>query len=288
MSLTDDQAMLLLERLADRVHERPAPVESLLLTSRRRVRRRHRNTFLACAVAATVVVGGIGVIRWNDGPESPPAPLADADRDADPGEKPVPAPGTRYVGRGNVVVAVPQSWETFTQSVCARPRVDFVAFEQVYTGYRCPFIEGARELQLTGVTIGSTGYAPGKESLGVSCRTSRPPQCGASIHVPDGGVSFRLEGYANESPDLLEAVFESVTILPPGWTTVPYVETENRGLPTKRDVRAALEAAGFQVDVEPASAVGTYVGAVVGTVPAAGEVVAEGGTVTLRVAVSAY
>jgi len=284
MTLTDDQATRLLERLAGTVPETPAPLERLVGSGRRRRARRRRLTTLgAGACVAVLAVTTVGAVRVAQDDREPPLPATEQV------DAPVAPPGTRYVGRGRVVVAVPASWAIFTKAVCAQPSKDFVRFEPIHTGYRCPFVEGPRQLHLTGVTIGSAELGP-KASYGVRCLNSRPPQCGANLHVPAEDVTFGLEGYANESPEVLEAIAASVTTLPDGWTTVPYVETQNRGFPTFTDVKRALRSAGLQVEVANPERLETANGPawVETTVPATGEVVAEGGTVSVTLSVSAY
>jgi hypothetical protein len=284
MTLTDDQATQLLERLAGTVPESPAPLERLVASGRRRrTRRRRLSTLGIGSLAAVLAVTTVGTVHLARDDREPPLPVAEHVA------PPVPPPGTRYVGRGRMVVAVPTSWTTFTKAVCVQPRADFVRFEPIHTDYRCPFVVGPRQLHLTGVTIGSAELGP-KASYGVRCLTSRPPRCRANLQVPDEDVTFALEGYANESPDVLKAVAASVTTLPDGWTTVPYVETKNRGFPTFTDVERALRAAGLRVEVANPELLGTANGKpwVETTVPATGEVVAEGGTVSVTLSVSAY
>lgn len=236
------------EVVNDTVDERPAPVDALVSSGRRRLGQRRIRTLALGTAAALAAVSTVSAVRTAHDPDRP-VPVVEAT------EAPVPPPGTRYVGRGDVVVAVPKSWATFTEAVCAQPTTDYVRFAPKYTGYRCPDVVTPDEADLSGVTIASSepiclgcGLVPDDDrGYGiVHCVDGRHAHCWATVWRPEDKVYLDLLDYSEDARHVVQTAVDSVQVLPDGWTTVPYVETRNFTYPSLVSVQRALRAADFE------------------------------------------
>jgi hypothetical protein len=102
--MNNHAAQLLIDRLALGLPEPgTAPVPELLRDGQRSRRRRRRTAVGAAVLAVAVVVAGIALVPRLASDSPDPAP-ADG--------MPVPPDGMRWVGYGQVVFAVPETWTT--------------------------------------------------------------------------------------------------------------------------------------------------------------------------------
>ncbi len=145
--MNDEQAVRLLNRLADQVSVGPAPVREVLRAGSR-VRRRRRRVALCAAVALLLApVGVAGLAQFPDKAKQTAMP---ATRSLEPQ---APA-GMRLVGMGRLAVAVPEDWGT-NDVRCGQPLRDTVHFasEAVRAcGVRSRFVS---YLRITGTASGA-------------------------------------------------------------------------------------------------------------------------------------
>lgn len=196
---------------------------------------------------------------------------------AAPGGRTLAAPeGMRWVGMNDVVVAVPQGWGTATQP-CEEPDGDTVAFLGAdSTVLDCATLptQGVSSLRIAAAESGSiplgrrtdlTARAGGLRVLhsGVSCS---PGACETTFLVRGAAFQVVVRGAAGRSA--VEAVRDSVTLLPDGMSTVPFVEYGT----SFEDTKQLLSRAELSI-VEPDVNFPYYVTA---TEPPAGSVVEEG------------
>lgn len=191
-----------LERAADRVPVSAPPVARLVEQGQRTVRRR-RTAAIVAAAAAVLVVAGTSAVLAHGGGHHGSAPVADA--------LPKPPAGTRWVGIGRTVFAVPTEW---TMS----------------PGLYCPPLDGAKHVTIV------------EPHLLVSCPMIRGVE---QVHQPislserNGQVSVTGGGAAVE---------RSRTTLPKGWLAVPAaLPTDHVGDLTADAEAQALTHAGFRV-----------------------------------------
>jgi hypothetical protein len=268
----------LLDDLWQSIPTGPAPVEDLV--ARGRSRRRRRRTGLAGGAVALAVVAAIAfaVVPRSD------------DRDE---RLLTPPPGTRYVGIGQVVVAVPEAWPV-ESGPCDPPRRTSVFFY-----YPADFICAApsrpnvSSVQISAVPMndGFVGRMTPDGEVGGHQVVSRPnpaicmpgegqEACVQSFGVPDlhAYFSVRIPRDQSGALDQVKAIRDSLTLLPAGQTAVPFVTPGS----SVEIWRRALEDAGFEVRVNrstcPANAFCAGGGI---TEPAAGNVARKGSLVTL-------
>lgn len=230
--MSDDIATLL-ERTASRVPDSPPPVADLVVRGRKAVRRR-RAAALGGAVAAVLVVAGGGVATKAATDRERPTPTA---------VQPVPAPpaGTRWVGIGRTVFAVPKSYSMWPGLYCQAPDGrDHVTILQPHVAVACqPFDPKIR----TGRTVALTDDR-------------------GKVTADDAAVA------------------RTWTALPDGWLAVPAAAPVGGvGEPSADEEARALVKAGFRV-VRVRGAAGWKRPSVT-TVPAIGEPARVGSTVRL-------
>lgn len=216
-------------------------------------------------------------------PEPTPPPSAPAT-----GATFAPPAGMRWQGLAGVVVAVPADWATRT-SPCLAPARAYVQFQVPYLRpIPCPYVPDRSPARLTISSTGVRGLSFHQQlgrretvngldvrSSGLVCRDSTLGPCSMTFAVPDAGVSFQVSYRWPHPEAFVTALHDSVTAVPDGWTTVPFVQS---GFPTTA-ARATtrLERAGLEVarsdDGSPRS--------VLGTRPRAGTPVPDGSTVVL-------
>ena len=227
------------------------------------------------------------------------------------GELPLPPDGTRWVGFGRVVVAVPEWWST-GETRCLAPVETTVYFDLGATA-DCPDpVPPAvtQEVSALAVLDGRRGYGehlladmtPVAEVAGrqvlerEDCERWFEGVCRRVFAVPTEGVVFAVT--INDAADGdYEAIRDSLRILPDGQTTVP-LATADGWTPSwgasPRTVDAvvrALEAAGLRPDVTTAERTRRSdvliadlpEGSLLGIEPSLGSVIEDGGTVTVTV-----
>jgi len=273
-----------LDRLWDDIPTGHAPIDHLLAAGG--AARRRRRTFVAGAAAVVAVVlaaGVMGTQALNAGPGRGDDFVAS------------PAPGTRLVGIGQVAVAIPTGWADDAAS-CNTPFEDTAFFPW---GQDCALATQPPPVSSVAITTGEFAESGtrlfGLEPLGevadhqvlageATCPVGQGESCRQVFGIPDLDAYFTVtipEDVEGGAISQIDAIRDSLTVLPDDQTTVPFVST----LASVIEVREALEAAGLSVTVNqqtcPPNA--SCLSGVVGTAPAAGSVVATGSTVTINV-----
>ena len=226
---------------------------------------------------------------------------------------PAPPEGTRWVGMGQVVVAVPDWWTT-GETECYEPNEDTVYFDPAVTTDCVPEPEPStvREVSALAVLDGTGGYGEfqmrGMRSIGEvdglevleldGCERWFTGVCRKLFAVPSEGVVFAVT-IAEEGDGSYEEIRDSLRILPGGQTTVPldigsgWTPTWGAEPDTTAVLVRSLEDAGLNVEVETAerpepSDMGLVAdlpkGSLLGVSPQLGSVIDAGGTVTITVA----
>jgi hypothetical protein len=197
-------------------------------------------------------------------------------------------PGRRWVGAGDVVVAVPRSWGTATEA-CAEPQGD-----TVFLAGRASTVVDCRTTPTTGVssltvaTVRSGAISLGRRvdlgaevngirvlHSGLRCPASSPGPCDVTVTVPGADAVFELFVRGREPQVLVDRVLGSLTRLPSGQTTVPLVEYGTE----VADAHELLRRAGL-VGESPDVDFPHYI---TGTKPTAGTVVEVGQTVEMTI-----
>ncbi|GAB2989826.1 carboxypeptidase-like regulatory domain-containing protein [Nocardioides montaniterrae] len=242
--MTDETLDDLLHRAVADVPDASPPVAALLQRGRQVRRRRRRTAVLGAAVACLVVVGGIAVARTVTGPGEPTvtAPVTDL--------APAPA-GTKWVGVGRQVIAVPRDWPVVPGIYCTEPTHSFVTI----TEWR----------------------------VAVACEPIRtPPRPVDSIDI-EAAPSGLLEVHDSRSDGVLPrgGHAEVRRTLPRGWLAVPFGEVAGGvGLPSVSSEIEALTAAGFRVERRTAPSLGRWLP--VTTTPEIGTPARAGSTVIVN------
>jgi hypothetical protein len=285
--MNDEEVRRLLGRLADRADVGPAPVGDLVRAGRSAERRKRRATIFGAAIASLAIIvvgfavdqsvsrdrpGNVGVSATSPSAASSLPPVVD---------------GTRLVGMGRVVVAVPDTWGT-GEVRCGQPLRDTVYFPS--DGNRsCLGVPGA---PASSVGIASTSSDTGRRATkradtsgtinGIpvayserGCETSDPPVCSQVVTVPSQGVVLILTAPETST---IATIVDSLRLLPEGYTTVRV--DPNGPLENTVDL---IEAAGLDAQVVEKYRKGWSAGVLLDSDPAAGTVLATGETVTLTV-----
>ncbi|VXC58312.1 hypothetical protein [Nocardioides sp. AX2bis] len=232
---------------------------------------------------------------------------------AEPQAFPDPPDGTRWVGTGQVVVAVPDWWTT-GETRCAAPVEDTVYADSTAVVDCFDPVASAEVPEVSALAVIDAGSAYAEMLLGQmepagevdghpvlerpGCERWFPGVCRRVLAVPDEDAVLAVT-IAEEGDGSHAAIRDSLRVLPEAMTTVPIATTAGR-TPTwgaepavVRDLVAALRRGGLQVALErvpppdPAETQGLVadlpVGALLGTEPALGSVVERGATVTVSV-----
>lgn len=225
---------------------------------------------------------------------------------------PAPPDGTRWVGMGQVVVAVPDWWTT-GETRCLAPVEDTVYFDSsaIADCGNPPSPNLVREVSALAVLDGTGGYGEfqirdmrsmgevdGHEVLELDgCERWFKGVCRRLFAVPSEGIVFAVT-IAEEGDGSYEEIRDSLRILPDGQTTVP-LEIGSGWTPTwgaEPDITAvlvrSLEDADLNVEVEtaersedePGLDAGLPEGSLLGLSPELGSVIDVGGAVTVTVA----
>lgn len=234
--------------------------------------------------------------------------------DEDAASFPSPPAGSRWVGSGQVVVAVPDWWTT-GETQCYAPVEDTVYFDSGAAGDcpETPTPAEVREVSALAVLDATTGYGE-KEVRGMrpvadvegrevlereDCERWFEGVCRRLFAVPSEGVVFAVT-IAEEGDGSYEQIRDSVRILPDDLTTVPLATTDGwtptwgAEPPAADALVEALEDAGLRVELETEEVPETvspnadYVsfppGSLLDVSPELGSVIEVGGTVTVTVA----
>lgn len=225
---------------------------------------------------------------------------------------PAPPDGTRWVGMGRVVVAVPDWWTT-GETQCYTPNEDTVYFDAAVTT-ECanePAPSTVREVSALAVLDAASGYgeyevrsmkpigeAAGRQLLErETCEGWFDGVCRRLFAVPSEGVVFAVT-IAEEGDGSYEEIRDSLRILPDDRTTVPLATSDGWTPPWGAEPRVtdvlvgSFEDAGLHVEVEtaersedePGLDAGLPEGSLLGVSPELGSVIDVGGTVTVTVA----
>lgn len=263
--------------LLDRLDQAPVgqpPLPELLRAGHAAKRRRRSAAALAGGVAAIVlVVAGVWALAGS-GPDH-------ADDLAV-----TPAAGTKYVGIGRVVVAVPDAW-TLSNAWCTGASTDVFTYPQLVDGV-CPASETPHASTMT-IT---TSPAPGGERLraagrvgghavvdsGRSCLDSLPPHCGETFGIPSLDAYFTVVSGMVDAEKVIGAIRGSLTVLPRGQVALPSVVGE-----TQQQATDELKGLGLRVVVAaPLCTPGGDCDHLLNSDPNGGTIVATGSAVTLR------
>lgn len=229
------------------------------------------------------------------------------------GSFPAPPDGTRWVGMGRVVVAVPDWWTT-GETQCYAPVEDTVYFDPSVTT-ECagePVPSAVREVSALAVLDATSGYGENEvrtmRSIGAvggrevleraTCEGWFHGVCRRLFAVPSEGAVFAVT-IAGAGDGSYEQIRDSARILPDGLTTVP-LATSDEWTPTwgaeprvADTLVSSLEDAGLHVEVETtersvredtAMDANLREGSLLGVSPELGSVIDVGGTVTVTVA----
>jgi hypothetical protein len=298
----------LLENL-DKTAMGDAPVGNLLSDGRAAKKRKRRATTAgAFAATALLIVGAFGLSGLTDGDHGEPDVASSL---------PAPADGTRWVGLGRVVVAVPEWWTT-GETQCGAPVETTVYFDNAATIDCVDPADPAtiREVSALAVMDAETGYGElvtrdmnpigevnGQEVLeSEKCEEWFEGVCRRLFAVPSEGVVFAVT-IADSGDGDYDAIRDSLRILPESMTTIPlrtagvggWTPTWGAEPKASSALVTALRAAGLEVVLdapEPPSPGSTvdYMGAdfeagtLLGVSPELGSPIDEGGTVHITVA----
>lgn len=229
-----------LDRLWDDVPVGAPPIDDLV-RSGKTMRRRARLRVAGGAAALTLaVVAGSAVAANTVFDSTNPRPDGELPAAVD---APTASAGKRLVGVGRVVVAVPAEWGTNELDGCGSPEEPTVWFPIENTPLDCiTFPYGVASVQFTTLDTdegrqAAKYAATSTEVDGVEVRRGvfecpptarcvtldREPEY---VVVPSENVVITLFGPARDQ-DLLDAIADSIQILPEAYTTVPFVEGNN-------------------------------------------------------------
>lgn len=254
----------------------PAPVRDLL--SAGHAVKRRRRVVVSSVLAAALVVAGVSVAGASNGPSQTRSVDA-ADRSDAPDPQPFPDPpaGSRWVGLGRVVLAVPDDWAVTDSRCDTASEVGILVVSKelgANASVDCGTPSSAPATVIVAPLSPGDSVAPLPESTEpLWCDQSLPEQCSADGAFPDEDV-FVQANFVGPSSGAALALLDTATVLPDGWTTVPFGGEDNYG--ERSDL---LEAAGFRVGSSLQDGDKSHP---VRSDPAAGSPVREGTTITLH------
>jgi len=290
--MTPHDAKTTLDRLWDDVPVGTPPIDDLVRGGKT-IRRRARLRAAGGAAALTLVVVAGSTVAANTVVDSAdPRPDGEVPAAVDPPTAPA---GQRLVGMGRVAIAVPAGWNAYGLEGCEPAAKDTIWFEVESSGadLDCPSVT----YESPSVKI-STLHADGGQ---VAKRFATRPRVVDGVEVfrelvacpddafcvgdtavryvvvPSEDVAFTISGPMG-AHKALDAIADSVQILPEGYTTVPFV-----GSNYPVEWNAAIAEAGLVPDgTLPCGPNDSCVAnPAVRPDPAPGTVVAVGSTVTL-------
>jgi hypothetical protein len=299
--MNDEDVTRLLDRRAEKVPAGVIPVDAVVSEGKARIRRKRFAAVAGAAVLAVLAVaGGSAIQQGATGGPNGPDPVADSVLDT--------PDGTRLVGMGRAVVAVPSSWST-GETRCLKPVADTVYVETGAmtdcSGEPSPQeLRRASSLAVTGNDfnygfVRMEGMARAESVDGVDVRESEvacttdglPPACSQEFVVPSEQVAFRVTVSGPDAEAEVARIRESLRILPEGYMAVPlsyggrFAGEAWEGMPLEyvQQLAAAIEEAGLQVGVVEEYRAGVEAGTYLGSDPALGTPLELGATVTLSV-----
>lgn len=277
-----ERTQQLLHDAADEIAVGVPPTSDMIRAGRRAKRgRRVKGAIGASAAVALVSVAGTVLLDTSpaDDHSDPASPTTAA-------PSPVTPPGTRLVGARGIAIAVPADWGTNEVQCIDTPTADTVIFGQPndqyclaendsYSAVHIDLIKPATRHHLAGAS-------PWKTVDGVEVRrtaVTMAPCRGmcvvavASIAVPEADLIIWIE---SPDTDEIDAVLNSVQVVPDGYTTVPDISGEEGS-----QARSMIEDAGLiSRDLPHCGPVDSCAHAgVAGSLPAAGSVVRTGSAV---------
>jgi hypothetical protein len=230
-----------LDRLWDDVPVGAPPLADLVRGGRT-MRRRARLRVAGGAAALTlVVVAGSTLAANTVFDAADPRPDDQVPAAVDPPTAPA---GQRLVGAGRAVVAVPADWNAYGLKGCELVAKDTIWFELESTGvdldcpsvaYRSPTVKISPLDTEGGKAAKKFATRPRVvDGVEVLRELARCPDEGFCIGdttmrlvvVPSENVAFTISG-PMDAHKMLDAIADSVQILPEGYTTVPFVEGDN-------------------------------------------------------------
>lgn len=278
----------LLERAAARAPIKALALDEITSEGQSLPPRRRPILLLGVVAATTLTVLGLVVAQQTFGGGAlDDAPLTSPP--ISPPERPVVPAGTRLVGMGQVVVAVPKNWATEIGGCYDLPlqnRVFFPSGENPScAGKRPPDTSSAqfydsRSSSVTGLV--SKAVVP-DEVNGVSVLRA-PKRSAGDAGVVEGAMVVPSEHLLIwvDSPDaeVVTDILNSVMSLPEGYVAIPSAEGSWEA------TREAMVRVGLEVSVTRTDAFinGTRAGDIIHTAPALGSVVEEGSSVTVVIA----
>lgn len=260
-----DEAAALIDRLTAGLPDTAPPIG--LASSGHQVRRRRRHrTIVVTAVVVALLTGGVAATTRVavDDQLALPRP---AQQVSEP-PFPAPPPGTTWIGKDRVVVAVPTDW-LVTDLPCGEQGAEQVAVIDPIRTFGCALLDRP----LVVVRISDAVTALGSD-LDLTCDQSRPQVCSrAAVPLDSARVTIGVTAVGDDAPAVIDRVLDSAMVLPDGWTTVPAASNTLVGVR-----QARYEAAGFDVTVKDRDRIQ---GARLIVEPPLGAPIELGGTITL-------
>jgi hypothetical protein len=180
----------------------------------------------------------------------------------------MPPAGMRWVGYGDDVVAVPETWTT-DDAPCDVPQTNTVYVGgQVLRDCASNFVSGVSSLRII------PSHPESDARTAIACFDMFPPVCFGGVVLPSGTL-LALRVHDQRGEELIRQILDSHVQVPDGWTTVPWPPTVGQG------IRNTLERHGFEVVVVETPSVDSN--APVTTTPTFGTPVEEGATIQLNV-----
>ncbi len=239
--------------------------------------------FLVAAIAATFAFAG--------GDDDEPT-ASDGGANDDASAAPAPPVGTRYVGVGHAVIAVPEEWSTNAHQ-CGTPTeptalVDIGAICMMYVPYPAdtdsvevrPSYEGEEFTDWVPIQIGGLDALRSpdeefEETLGADGAKGRAIY-GASVYVPSENAVFRAR--SSNAQERVDALLDTVAVVE-GYVAVPGFRV------AEKPYLETLAELGLRADEVPGDRVdGLGSGTVTDVDPEPGTLVPPGATVRVGVA----
>jgi|GEM_PF-2703088 len=248
------------------------PLDATQVVAVARTRRRRRHTAIGSALAVATLAAGISVATaGSDRDVKDTIESADTTQGSDHQSFPAPPEGMKWVGQNDLVVAVPSDWPVI-DSPCRSGAAGEVVNGTAAAAVRC--LAPSPTVGDAWVVIAALGSGPEPRTDRV-CDSPSTGSCTGAEVFSDQGISIQVYTSGTDAPDQLNQILDSATVLPAGWTTVPFTFLSNA-----RERVALLEQAGFLVDRVGGATSGS---AAVSVTPEAGSVVEDGATITITI-----
>lgn len=282
----NDKTPTTLDRLLNDIPVGNPPIGDLLAAGHA-AKRRQRRTVIAGTVAATVLIIGGGAVATQV-----VNPTSDTNHQNMTAAQALDSPpGTRLVGLGRVVVAVPDGWAANYAS-CNTPIRDTYYFPYpqdcqsgIHPDVSSIAISTTENAEATPVVfdLQRDGTVDGYDvrSSGLICTPGQGESCYETFGIPDLDTWFTVRvPRSDNATDTIEAIRDSLRVLPEDYTTVPFIPYG-----TEQQVTTAMREAGLTTEIEyttcPATA--DCVTGVSDITPAVGTALPADSTVTITV-----